>query len=80
MAPRERVPAVQPTGAQIEGLLELTVGDTMNKYSAHFVASGHAITGDGNAEWTLGPDCAGVSAFAPVMGSQDTGGRTSIAS
>lgn len=71
---KDAITAVQPKGAQIEGLIELTVGDTMNSYSTHFVANGHAINGDGNAEWTLGPDCAGVATFAPVMGSQDTGG------
>jgi hypothetical protein len=71
----ERLAAVEPTGAVIDGPAKIKRGTTSDLYTAQLIANGLPLRGDAPIEWHLGQDCAGITEFAPVMGAQDTGGR-----
>ncbi len=73
---KQEVLAVVPTGLTIlYGPTSIKVGEqTWPPYTAKLVAGKHVLDGDPVLGWELGPDCAGVADFAPVLGSQDTGG------
>ncbi len=72
---KTRYEAVMPTAAMIDGPATLKLGsEDLNFLSAHLVANGKRLAGEASLDWGLGPDCNGVAEFAPVTGSQDTGG------
>lgn len=66
--------AVEPTGAAITGPKRVKLGAKSDLFMAGLVAGGRSLDGRANIAWELGPDCAGVAAFGPVLGSSDTGG------
>ena len=70
--------AVVPTGAVITGpaSIRATEKDTLaTMYQGALVANGKTLAGKARLDWQLGPDCAGIADFAPVLGAQDTGGK-----
>ncbi|MDQ3369219.1 MAG: hypothetical protein M3680_27650 [Myxococcota bacterium] len=69
------VKAVVPTGAAITGPSKIKRGSESDLFQGHLVSNGRELRGEARVDWQLGQDCAGVAAFAPVLGAQDTGGR-----
>lgn len=68
--------ATVPTGVTITGPATVKVGSTNNDhFRGALVANGKQLEGEPYLDWTLGPDCAGIAEFGPVMGAQDTGGK-----
>ena len=68
------VEALVPTAARISGPSE--TGKTSDLFQASLYAGDRELDGQPRLEWTLGKDCDGLATFGPVLGSQDTGGRS----
>lgn len=67
--------ALMPTAVKITGPAQLIVGaDGVEYFDATLMAGDKTLEGNADLEWSLGPDCNQIAEFAPVMGSQDTGG------
>lgn len=73
--------AMVPTGVIITGPSTVRIGTQPDDYFRDVLVAGTTeLDGDAYTDWQLGPDCAGVAEFAPVMGAQDTGGKDRIRS
>ncbi|MEZ4239893.1 MAG: hypothetical protein R3F59_27835 [Myxococcota bacterium] len=66
--------AVAPDAVAITGPDKVRVGADSDVFRAVLTGGGVELQGQPALEWTLGPDCEGHAAFAPVLGAQDTGG------
>jgi hypothetical protein len=77
---------VKATGGRIDGPQSCSVGGTETCGPFQFVAMAGARElrgvhqGGESPTWSLGNDCRGVAVFGPVLGAQDTGGRSIIRS
>ena len=74
---KTQIRTVAASGVKISGPASVKVGsDTVTDYfSGTLIANGKELRGEAYLDWGLGPDCNGIAEFAPVMGSQDTGGK-----
>lgn len=73
--------AMVPTGVVITGPSTVKLGTQPDDYFRDVLVAGTTeLEGEAYTDWQLGPDCAGVAEFAPVMGAQDTGGKDRIRS